>query len=195
MNRLHPPSASASPGEPSDETLAERVKRGDADAFDALTLRHMQRAFRVAYRLLGHREDAEDLVQEVFLLVLERIDGFQAGRSFSPWFYRILVNRGLNSRKSRALRRTEEVPEDAPALTVAPDRAAEQLEAREKLRAAMDRLPETQQTVVHLFELEGFSGREIAEILDLSDGTVRWHLHQARRTLRQALMMLQGNCS
>lgn len=195
MSRLPPLPSGVSSGEPSDETLAERVKRGDAGAFDELTIRHMQRAFRVAYRLLGHREDAEDLVQEVFLLVLERIDSFQPGRSFSPWFFRILINRGLNARKSRALRRTDEVPDDAPALTVAPDRAAEQLEARERLRAAMDRLPETQQTVVRLFELEGFSGREIAEILELPDGTVRWHLHQARRALRKALTTLQGNHS
>lgn len=170
-----------------DAQLAERVRRGDAGAFDQLVTRHMRRAFGVAYRLLGQREDAEDLVQEAFLAVLERIDTFQAGRSFAPWFYRILVNRGLNARRSRSLRTTDEIPESAASASVAPDRAAEQGELREELRTALDALPERQRTVVELFELEGFSSPEIAGILEISEGTVRWHLHEARKVLRRAL--------
>ncbi len=170
-----------------DAQLAERVRRGDAGAFDQLVTRHMRRAFGVAYRLMGQREDAEDLVQEAFLAVLERIDTFQPGRSFAPWFYRILVNRGLNARRSRSLRTTDEIPESAASASVAPDRAAEQGELREELRAALDALPERQRTVVELFELEGFSSPEIAGILEISEGTVRWHLHEARKALRRAL--------
>ncbi|HEX7239186.1 MAG TPA: sigma-70 family RNA polymerase sigma factor [Longimicrobiaceae bacterium] len=170
-----------------DAQLAERVRRGDAGAFDQLVTRHMRRAFGVAYRLLGQREDAEDLVQEAFLAVLERIDTFQPGRSFAPWFYRILVNRGLNARRSRSLRTTDEIPESAASASLAPDRAAEQGELREELRAALDALPERQRTVVELFELEGFSSPEIAGILEISEGTVRWHLHEARKALRRAL--------
>ena len=60
-------------------------------------------------------------------------------------------------------------------------------ELRERLRRAMDALPERQRVIVELFELEGFGGPEIAEILEISDGTVRWHLHEARKTLRRAL--------
>ena len=93
-----------------DTELVERVRAGDFEAFDVLVNRHMKRAYSVAYRLLGQREDAEDLVQDAFMVALEKIDTFQAGRSFSPWFYRILVNRGLNSRKSRSLRRMEALP-------------------------------------------------------------------------------------
>ena len=102
------------PGDVQESELVERVRRGDPAAFDLLVSRHLQRAFSVAYRLLGQREDAEDLVQEAFLTVLEKIDTFQAGRSFAPWFYRILVNRGLNARKSRSLRHTEELPAEVP---------------------------------------------------------------------------------
>ena len=167
--------------------LVERVRRGDAAAFDTLVRRYMRRAFAVAFRLLGNREDAEDLVQESFLAVLQKVDTFERGRAFSPWFFRILVNRGLNARKARAVRATEVLPETAPAAGGTPEHAAERAELRARLRCALERLPERQRVIVELFEVEGFGGPEIADILEISDGTVRWHLHEARRALREAL--------
>jgi len=179
-----PPSSPPPDDEPA---LAERVRQGDAAAFDTLVNRYMRRAFAVAYRLMGQKEDAEDLVQDAFLTVLQRIDTFEAGRPFSPWFFRILVNRGLNARKARSLRAVEAIPETAAAGGPSPERAAERMELRDRLAAAMEALPERQRVIVQLFELEGFGGPEIAEILEISDGTVRWHLHEARKTLRRAL--------
>ena len=149
----------------------------------------MRRAFSIAYRLLGHREDAEDLVQDAFLCALERIDTFHSGRSFGPWLARIVVNRGLNTRKARALRQTEAIPDDAPASSMLPDRAAEQAELRARCRAALHALPEQQRIITGLFELEGFTGAEIAEILEIPAGTVRWQLHEARKALRGALAL------
>lgn len=182
-----PAAAKPALGPAEEAALVERVKAGDVAAFDRLVGEHMRRAFSVAYRLLGHREDAEDLVQEAFIAALEKIGTHQPGRAFGPWFYRILVNRGLNARKSRALRRTEALPEDVRALEPSPLRHAEQVQLREKLAAALADLPERQRQAIELFELEGFSGREIAEILELPDGTVRWHIHQARKALQDAL--------
>jgi RNA polymerase sigma-70 factor, ECF subfamily len=172
--------------------LVERVRAGDAAAFDTLVVRYMPRAFGLAFRLLGQREDAEDLVQDAFLAALERIDSFEAGRPFGPWFFRILVNRGLNARKARSIRQMEEIPATAQSSDDSPYRAAERRELRERLGAALAQLPEKQQTIVRLFELEGFSGAEIAEMLELSPGTVRWHIHQARKALRDALEPLAG---
>lgn len=174
-------------GDGIDEALFERVRAGDTAAFDTLVERHMRRAFSVAYRLLGQREDAEDLVQEAFMVALEKIETFQSGRRFAPWFYRILVNRGLNSRKSRALRRMDQIPDAVASTTISPLRSAEQTELRERLKEVLAQLPPRQRAVVEFFELEGFTSTEIADILDLSDGTVRWHLHQARHALRTAL--------
>lgn len=167
--------------------LVERVRAGDAAAFETLVTRYSRRAFSVAYRLMGQKEDAEDLVQEAFMAVLQRVETFQAGRPFGPWFFRILVNRGLNARKARSLRAVDEIPETAAHLGPSPERDAERGELRARLRSAMDTLPERQRTIVQLFELEGFGGPEIAEILEISDGTVRWHLHEARKTLKKAL--------
>ncbi|MQA89067.1 MAG: sigma-70 family RNA polymerase sigma factor [Gemmatimonas sp.] len=170
-----------------DAQLAATVQKGDAGAFDALVGRHIQRAFGVALRLLGQREDAEDLVQEAFLAALEKIDSFDTNRDFSPWFYRILVNRCLNARKSRSRRWTVELPSDAASSVASPLAEAERSELRRHLEQAVLRLPERQRTIVTMFDLEGFSSPEIAEVLGISDGTVRWHLHQARRVLREAL--------
>lgn len=191
--RLHSAPAVAAPAAapPDEHELIERVRVGDGLAFDALVTRYMRRAFSVAYRVLGHKEDAEDLVQDAFIAALQRIDTFEAGRPFGPWFFRILVNRGLNARKSRALRTTEAIPEAAASTFASPDREAERGELRVRLRGAMDGLPERQRMIVELFELEGFSGTEIAEMLEISDGTVRWHLHEARKTLRETLAHFQ----
>src|SRR5690606_25325197 len=121
------------PAAPDDAELVERVRAGDTAAYDLLVSRHMRRAFSVAYRLLGQREDAEDLVQDAFLAALEKIDTFQSGRAFSPWFYRIVVNRGLNARKARSRRRTEEIPADSSAAAPSPLREAERDELRRHL--------------------------------------------------------------
>jgi RNA polymerase sigma-70 factor, ECF subfamily len=189
LQAVEPVSKPAQPVPPplEDTALVGRVRAGDTDAYGELVERHLRRAFSVAYRLLGHREDAEDLVQETFLVALARIDTFDLGRSFGPWFYRILVNRGLNARKARAIRQTVDVPDHAASSGPLPDRSAERAELRARVKLAMAELPERQRVALELFEVEGFSGAEIAEILEIPAGTVRWHLHQARQKLRLAL--------
>jgi len=191
MIRSPSPVGDAPSGDTADEQLIERVRVGDADAFDTLVRRHMAKAYRIAYRLLGHREDAEDLVQDSFMAVLEKIATFQKGRQFAPWFHRIVVNRGINFRGSRSIRRMEQIPESIATEGVSPLQHAERSELRTRIGAAIEKLPDRQRTIVELFELEGFSGAEIAQMLDISAGTVRWHLHEARRSLRDTLAPLE----
>ena len=173
--------------EPTDAELAAQVQRGDADAFDVLVTRHMRRAFGVAMRLLGQAEDAEDLVQDAFVAALQKIDTYDSDRDFAPWFYRILVNRCLNARKARSRRTTVELPAEVAGSGASPLLETERSELRHYLTEALNRLPDKQKTIVTMFDLEGFTSPEIAEMLEISDGTVRWHLHQARRVLREAL--------
>src|SRR3982750_1585300 len=100
-----------------DGALVLRARDGDQGAFDVLVRTYMQQAFRVAYRVVGHREDAEDLVQEAFLAAYRYLDSFEVGRPFGPWLLRIVLNRGANLRRSRARRSTEPETEgvsDAP---------------------------------------------------------------------------------
>lgn len=179
--------AQVTAGDPSDAELARRVQKGDAAAFNQLVERHLKRAFGVAYRLLGHAEDSEDLVQDAFIAALQKIDTFDSGRDFAPWFYRILVNRCLNARKARSRRNASELPAELATGLASPLAETERSELRNQLVTAMEALPERQRTIVAMFDIEGFSSPEIAEMLEISDGTVRWHLHQARRALREAL--------
>jgi RNA polymerase sigma-70 factor, ECF subfamily len=194
MTRRPPsPAPGAEHATPGDEPgLVERVKAGDPAAFEVLVRRYTRRAVAIAHRLLGHREDAEDLVQEAFLQALRRIDQIEPGRSFGPWFFCLLTNRGLNARKARAVRRTEQLPEDGVTTITSPHAAAERAELRGRLREALDTLPERRRKIVELFEIEGFSSAEIAEIMGMTDGAVRWHMHQARRALRRALAQLRA---
>jgi RNA polymerase sigma-70 factor (ECF subfamily) len=172
-----------------ESALVERVQGGDSTAYDVLVRRYIRRAFTVAFRLLGHREDAEDLVQETFMILLRQIDDFELGRRFGPWMYRILINRGLNARKSRALRRTEALPDDVMGAE-APDLAVERAEVRARFRSALGSLPPRQRIVIELIELDGLTRVEVGEALGISDATVRWHVHEAWRTLRRILAPL-----
>lgn len=169
-----------------DMLLVERVLDGDAEAYGSLVSKHMRRAFAIAYRILEQREDAEDVVQDAFLRALERID--QLGRRpFRPWFLRVVVNQALNFRRGRGVRATLQIPESAAGRGILPDRAALNADLRARLTAALDALPEKQRTIVQLADLEGLRSAEIGRIMDLADGTVRWHLHEARKALRAAL--------
>jgi RNA polymerase sigma-70 factor, ECF subfamily len=186
------PVAAPEPPDAQEAAAVERVQAGDTEAFDLLVRRYMRQAFAVAYRVLGHREDAEDVVQEAFLAALANIRTFDTSRRFGPWLYRIVVTRGLNFRKARS-RRTTEALEDAGVASGAPGPAddAEQAGLKATVAAALARLPERQRMVVQLFELDGFSGAEIATMLGISPGTVRWYLHEARQALRGMLAHLQ----
>jgi RNA polymerase sigma-70 factor (ECF subfamily) len=172
-----------------ESALVERVQGGDPAAYDMLVRRYIRRAFTVAFRLLSHREDAEDLVQETFMILLRQIDNFELGRPFGPWMYRVLINRGLNARKARALRRTETLPDDVIGAECT-DLAVERAEVRARFRSALEALPPRQRIVIELIELDGCTRGEVADALAISDATVRWHVHDAWRTLRTILAPL-----
>jgi RNA polymerase sigma factor (sigma-70 family) len=170
-----------------DAELMLRVRLGDREAFGALVRRHLRRAVRLAERLLGDPEDAEDVVQESFMAALDAADGFDPGRAFAPWFYRIVANRCANANRSRARRRSEPASAELVSGAPTPDQAAETAALGDRLRVALSRLPERQRQILLLYEVDGYSGPEIGEILGVAPGTVRWHLHQARAAMRALL--------
>lgn len=170
-----------------DRELLALVQQGDSGAFDLLVRRHLPRARLVARRLMQDPDDADDLVQDAFLRALEKIGSFDIARAFEPWFTRLLVNLGLDLRRKQNVRRTEAYD---PELFPGPGRADEELDRAElgdSLHRALARLPDRQRLIVTLFEIDGRSTEEVASMLKVSQVTVRWHLHQARRTLREAL--------
>lgn len=175
-----------------DAALVLRVRAGDEPAFDELVRLYMRQAFQVAYRVVGHREDAEDLVQEVFLAAHQYLDSFDVTRPFGPWVMRIVVNRGANLRRSRTRRTTED---EVDGVSTAPSalEESERAELRMILTRALATLPERQRMIVTLFDVDGMTSSEIGEMMDLAPGTVRWHLHEARRALRSVLSRVVGD--
>jgi len=173
--------------EPGERELLLRVQDGDEDAFDLLVRRYLPRARVIARRLMHDPDDADDLVQDAFLRALDRIATFDVARAFEPWFTRLVVNLGLDQRRKQKVRRTEpHDPESFPG-GVSPDREVERAELKDTVGKALETLPARQRLIVTLFEIDGHSTEEVAAMLEVSQVTIRWHLHQARRALRQAL--------
>jgi RNA polymerase sigma-70 factor (ECF subfamily) len=174
-----------------DGALVARARAGDSAAFDALVRTYMEQAFRVAYRVVGHREDAEDLVQESFMAAYQYLDSFEMGRPFGPWLIRIVLNRGSNLRRSRTRRSTEA---EVDGVSAAPSalQESERSDTGKILQEALGTLSERQRMIVTLFDVDGLTSAEIGEMMDLAPGTVRWHLHEARRQLRGVLSRFFG---
>ena len=172
---------------PSERELLARVQAGDSAAFDLLVQRHLPKARLVARRLTQNADDADDLVQEAFLRALDRIATFNLSKAFDPWFTRLLMNLGTDWRRKQTVRRTEAHDMETFAGGSRPDRETERSELRVSLQRALDRLPARQRLIVQLFEIDGHSTEEVAEMLQLTQVTVRWHLHQARKSLRESL--------
>ena len=175
-----------------EQDLVVRVQRGDKHAFDELARRYARRAFAVAYRILRHTQDAEDLVQDSFIAALDGIGSFDPTRPFAPWFYKIVVNRALNAASARTTRERhvnviQLWTNEAVEVDLDP---AEKSEIRTRFETALAALPRHQRLIVELSDVDGRSSTEIGEMMNLPRGTVRWHLHQARRTLRVALASL-----
>jgi RNA polymerase sigma factor (sigma-70 family) len=173
-----------------DRELLARVLVGERDAFGQIVERYLARAMSLAMRLLRHREDAEDLVQDAFLSALQHIESFDLSRPFWPWLSRIIVNRGLDQVASRSARSVDALEEDVSDPRPTPSDFAEHGEIRDEFHRTLLSLPERRRLVVQLFEVDGFSVAEIAKLLDSSPATIRWHLHMARRQLRNALAPL-----
>lgn len=176
-----------------DAALVARIQRGDADAFDELVSPLLPRAIVLARRLMEHQEDADDLVQDACLRTLERLDQFDTRRAFAPWFFRVLMNLGLNAQQARLVRRHEAVSSHTVDESSGPDAHAESADVRERFGQAVRRLSPRQRQIVMLHDADGWSAAEIGESLTLSQPTVRWHLHEARRSLRAALSNLRDD--
>lgn len=175
--------------------LVGRARAGDAEAFGALVAPHLDQAAGTARRLMRTQEDAEDLVQQACLRAIEQLDRFQLGRPFGPWFHRLLTNLGLNQLKSARVRQAAPLDEHQPASTDDPLQQVEDAEIRRRFADAVNALSPRQRLIVFRFDVDGCSGAEIAEELGISAQTVRWHLHEARATLRRRLADLRPSPS
>jgi RNA polymerase sigma-70 factor (ECF subfamily) len=177
---------------PTDGELVLRARKGDDIAFGLLVERYQRAVYAVAVSVTGRHEDAEDAAQEAFLVALGRLDECRSPERFAGWLMTIVRNRSKNLIRRESLRETDQVPPGARSWAPTPDRIAETRELRDLLEKALAGLPEVQRQIVLLHDLEGWKHREIAERLELPAGTVRSHLHFARKALRLALEEMPG---
>jgi RNA polymerase sigma-70 factor (ECF subfamily) len=170
-----------------DAELVRRSREGDADAFGVLVSRHGRPAYLVALSVTNRHEDAEDAAQESFMVALQRIEECRRPDRFGAWLMTIVRNRARNLVRREVLRDTDPIPATAGSRGPTPERVTELSDLRALLYDALSELPEVQREIVLLHDLEGWKHREIAERLGLPSGTVRSHLHFARKALRAVL--------
>jgi len=184
-----------------DAELIDRWQAGDMAAFEALVTRHERRVFRLLYRMLGTREEAEDASQDAFLSLFRHGHRFRREARFSTFVYRVAANAALNRRRTlgRARARSEQFKlrqdagDDLPSSPRNPRDSAEGHEVQEQVQAALLSLPEDLRVAIVLYDIEGQAYRDIAETLDIPEGTVKSRIHRARNALRTELAPYVGS--
>jgi RNA polymerase sigma-70 factor (ECF subfamily) len=182
--------------EDNDLAAVARARKGDDDAFRLLVERHSRSVFRVAYRMTGCEQDAEDLVQETFLRVYRNLGAFQERANFGTWIYRIAVNCSLDwLRKRRPLDELkdnsepdyEESAHVKNGPTTVPDRMIMRLEVRDRVRNALEDLSPMEKAAFVLRHFEGMSIEEISGTLGMHNNAAKHSIFRAVRKMRRAL--------
>lgn len=171
-----------------DAELVLQARQGNAAAFEELVRRHMRKAYLTALAQLGDATAAEDVTQDALIAALERLDDCRDPDRFAAWLIRIARNKAHNYRRRERVRTA--LPLDAAERMQGggdPSRDAANAELRAQLLQALDGLTERQREAVYLFDVEGMRHAEIAQLLGLKEGNVRYHVFQARRLLREKL--------
>ena len=166
--------------------LIQQCQRGNLDAFKSLYELHKHRTYNIAYRIHGNHEDAQDSVQDAFIIIYKKINSFRGDSTLSTWLYRIVVNTCLNNirRSKTAKNRIDFINSD--------DLAGEtKFEKNKPLEIILDEeiqnLPPGYRAVFVLYEIEGFTHQEISRILNKSVGTSKSQLHRAKQLLQKRL--------
>jgi len=188
-----------------DEELVARAQDGDQAAFESLVRQYQGKAYAIAYNMCsGDSEEAKELTQEAFLRAFRSLKKFRGKSSFYTWFYRILINTCLDSRRRRSRwdgifsfwRRDNRKKESADEISEKypdtgeysnPMAALNNKQLAQEIRRALSSLPEKQRVVFQLKVLHGMRIREIAKIMGSAEGTVKSHLFRATLFMREAL--------
>ncbi len=181
-----------------DNELIARFTRGCVISFETLVSRYETKVHNLAMRLTRNSEDAEEVLQDVFITVYRKIDGFEGKAKFSSWLYRITVNAAFMKLRKRKQDQTISLDDMLPhlhnkavaqhqAFGARSDTMAMNNEIRDALESAVSRLPDDYRAVFVLRDIDGLSNKEVGEILGLSIPAVKSRLHRSRLMLRRRL--------
>ena len=171
---------------PDDSVLVAATLAGNSEAFAALVERYDRAVYHLAYRTLRDGEEARDAAQEAFFKAFRSLRTFKPGAKFSTWIFAIAYHACCDRLARRKRYSNEELPDRADAGPT-PEQQAISSDEAQRLRAAIEALPEKYRTVITLYHLQGRQYDEIATVLGLPMGTVKTHLFRAKEQLRRLL--------
>ncbi len=172
--------------------LISRCQKGDPDALKELFEKYHKRVYGIAYGVVRQREDALDVVQEVFTKLFQAIRGFRGKSKFYTYLYRMAINTAIDHTRRRGKFSASSLDEEGAVQPAepeerAPDRVLLDKELEDKVKSALEKIPVDQRTALILREVEGLSYQEMAEVMGSSIGTVMSRLHYGRKRM-QALL-------
>ena len=181
-----------------DASAVAKARSGDTDAFRMLVERHSRSLFRLAFRMTGNQQDAEDVVQESFMRAYKQLGKFDERASFGTWLYRIAANCSLDLVRSRKRRSEHLAPQDAdtefddtvsalPSTDPTPERMALSGEVRSRVEQAMQELSPTERTAFVLRHFEGMCIEDVSRVLECHPGAAKHSVFRAVQKLRRAL--------
>jgi RNA polymerase sigma-70 factor (ECF subfamily) len=179
-----------------DLQLAGRIRSGDGAAFETLYQQHAPRLYNLAYRMAGTANDADDLLQDIFLLAYRKVGSYRGESSLGTWLYRLAMNHCLDvlrSRQSRMSQQTDTLDEEpaGPAAAMPALGAVSRID----LERAIGRLPQACRAAFLLHDVEGFGHQEVGTILGISEGTSKSQVHKARLRIRAYLTQPRSQTS
>lgn len=183
-----------------DASLVIKAKRGNREAFDVLLEKYYKKVYNLAYRYVGEQEEASDLTQEIFTAAFQNLRKFRGDSKFSTWLFQIATNRGKNRFKYLKRRgyfankgQTEnnddrdEQQRIVPDYSTNPETLLAGKQVQRIVQKAIDELDPDHKEIVILRDIEGFSYEEIAQLLNLPEGTTKSRLHRARMVVKEKL--------
>lgn len=180
-----------------EDELVNRFKNGDIEAFNPLVLKYEKKIYNLVYQQIRDREIAKDISQEVFLKAFKALPNFKGGSAFYSWIYRIAINSSIDFQRQRNRSKVlafEELPPDADDVLrmsdsyPSPEKLLEEKELGRIIRKAVRKLPPGQRRVFNLRHRRELAIKEIAVLLNRSEGTIKTHLHHAHRRLQDMLL-------
>ncbi len=181
-----------------EQKLLKNAQKGDIEAFEKLIEKHQKMVYNIAFRMMGNREDAYDMSQEVFIRVFNAIGRFKGNAAFSTWIYRITKNVCLDEHRKRKNKNTlsidkelegeqgsiqRQLRDDSPS----PEEIFEKKAMKKTIQEAINNLPDQHKIVIILRDIKGFSYQEIAKIIECPEGTVKSRINRARKALKDIL--------
>ncbi len=178
-----------------EDDLIKRCRDGDQRAMEQIVKRYEKQVYNTAFGIVGNREDAQDITQDVFLTIWNKIGQFKFRSKFSTWIYQIAKNQSLNLKNLKKRRQTDATEIDdsqawVPVDEKTPETTLLVYEQQKLLLRALDNLKEKHRTILVLREMEALSYDDISEVLGCSTGRVKSRLHEARLALRKAFLTI-----